>query len=238
MSTSTANIGHNNPPSDAEILSARLAEEFTFQGDRVKALAAAVTRAPAEINDADTADKVAQLAAQIKAACTKIEESRVAVKAPYLAAERTVDGFFKKLTAPLDGATSKLMARINAYQKRLADAAMADARRKAEEDARATAAKAAEEAAEKGEAAPPPSTKKEIEATAANIAKDAAKLRTDTGTLISMRTTHEVQITRPELVPEKYWTRNFDSKAILADLKAGRKIPGAALIENNTSTLR
>src|SRR5271154_3071570 len=89
-------VGSNNPPADANPLLDRLTEESAALAKRRDELLAAVARIPEKIEDEETNRKSADFV-RLVAACRKSAEAmRVAEKDPFLAAERVVDGVFKK----------------------------------------------------------------------------------------------------------------------------------------------
>lgn len=101
-------IGHNNPPSDPDIMREMLAENNAKALKRAEALIEAADRVPAELTDQETADKVTDLEKQITVCWKALEEGRVKDKAPYLALCRTVDDFFKGPGDNLMGAKTRL----------------------------------------------------------------------------------------------------------------------------------
>lgn len=142
-----AGIGHNNPPTDAEILRQTLADKNKDILDRAAELIAAADRAPAVIEDDDTKQKITDFLGSI-AKCEKaFEGKRVAEKEPYLTLGRVVDGFFKLHMDGLDKARRKVKPALDARllwereqeRKRLADEA-AERKRLADEQAAAAAA--------------------------------------------------------------------------------------------------
>lgn len=140
-------IGHNNPPTDAEILKAKLEESNKDILDRAAALVEAADRAPATIEDDETKAKITDFLGSI-AKCEKaLEGKRVSEKEPYLTLGRVVDGFFKQKTDMLAKARAKVKPALDARllwereqeRKRLADEA-AERKRLADEQAAAAAA--------------------------------------------------------------------------------------------------
>lgn len=140
-------IGHNNPPTDAEILKETLADKNSDLLGRAAELIAAADRSPATIEDDETKMKVTEFLGQI-AKCEKaLEGKRVSEKEPYLTLGRVVDGFFKGHTDKLAKARQKVKPALDARllwereqeRKRLAEEA-AERKRLADEQAAAAAA--------------------------------------------------------------------------------------------------
>ena len=142
-----AGIGHNNPPTDADLLRDTLAEKNADILQRAADLIEAADRAPAVIEDDDTKNKITDFLGSI-AKCEKaIEGKRVAEKEPYLTLGRVGDGFFKQHTDKLAKARAKVKPALDARllwereqeRKRLAEEA-AERKRLADEQAAAAAA--------------------------------------------------------------------------------------------------
>lgn len=127
-----AKIGDNNPPSEMELLTARL----KMQHDKPLAYAGnlinAAERIPAEITDSETEQKAVDFIKQVVNSKKTLETIRVAEKEPFLTLGRAVDGFFKSVTDNLDAAKIKAQRPLDAHLKRKAD----EERRKREEEAK------------------------------------------------------------------------------------------------------
>ena len=144
---SQAGIGHNNPPTDAEILRDTLAEKNADILQRADELIAAADRAPAVIEDDETKQKITDFLGSI-AKCEKaLEGKRVSEKEPYLTLGRVVDGFFKLKTDGLDKARRKVKPILDArllwereQERKRLEAEAAERRRLADEQAAAAAA--------------------------------------------------------------------------------------------------
>lgn len=109
-----AGIGHNNPPNDAEILKATLADKNAEILQRAADLIAAADRAPDKIEDDETKGKITDFLGSI-AKCEKaLEGKRVAEKEPYLTLGRVVDGFFKNHMDALEKARRKVKPILDA----------------------------------------------------------------------------------------------------------------------------
>lgn len=116
-----APIGHNNPPSDLELLKERLSTDNVLLLDHAKALVEACDRVP-EIADAESAAKVTDFIKQINGAKKKLDERRVAEKEPFLVMGRMVDIFFKPQVDALDVAKAKPTRILGAWMDKVAAA--------------------------------------------------------------------------------------------------------------------
>lgn len=185
LTTPIAGIGDNNPPDPIALLIAELRETHGPLVERADALLGMTERLPASCDDDDTAVKLTDAIKSCTAFTKNSDAARVSAKEPHLAAGRAVDGFFKKLSDPVDALKVRMSNLLTAFQRRKADeerrvreAAAAEARRIADEEARLAreaARKAAEEkrAAEEAERlAREASTRAEREA--ARLAREAA----------------------------------------------------------------
>ena len=120
--TDIANIGHNSGPQDpADALRERLAETHDKLLARKDELLGMEERLPAACTDEDTAAKLADAIKATTAFIKNSEATRVAEKEPFLAAGRTVDGFFKSQSDPVDKLKTKMGAMLTAYQREVAD---------------------------------------------------------------------------------------------------------------------
>ncbi len=257
--TAIADIGHNQPPSESDILHNRLEEENRDIVMRRDELLAAVDRIPTEISDGDMAGKVAGFVKQISA-CTKAAETkRVAEKEPFLALERSVDGFFKSVTVPLGKAKKDITHRVKLFQ----DKQVVEERRRREAEARRQreeAERLAREAAEREAAA---QTDEELDAAisadelarqaaadaesarrkSAAKAADMSKIRDDHGAVSSLRTfwdfadldrnTIDLEVLRLHL------SEGAMEKAVRAYIKSGgRELSGVRIFENTRAAIR
>lgn len=143
--TQPATIGHNQPPSDAEILTAKLLADHAKVLERAKALVASAANIPAEFDDEENAQKVTTFIKQVTVCKNALEDARKTAKEPSLLEGRMVDTFFKahdtslsKVIAdakiPLGKFTDK---KIQAERQRLLEA---EAAKKAEAEAMMTVA--------------------------------------------------------------------------------------------------
>lgn len=144
-----AQIGHNLPPTDAEILQDKLTENSKSDLAEMKTLLA--VEIPEKINDEAEAKKAEMFVDRVKGLKKSFDGTHKKEKAPYLEMGRVVDSFFKdrikELDALIDRANAPrtvfLNAKAEAERKRIFEAAE-KARREAE--AIAEQAKAHEDA--------------------------------------------------------------------------------------------
>lgn len=135
-------IGHNRPPDPLTDMLDGLRETHGDLMARGDELVGMKDRLPASCDDGDTAEKLANAIKQCTAFTKNSDAARVSAKEPHLAAGRVVDGFFKKLSDPVDAVKQTMGGLLTAYQRKVAD----EERRRREEEARQAAARAAEEA--------------------------------------------------------------------------------------------
>ncbi len=102
--TEVATIGHNNPPSDIEILNEKLSDDYSLLLDRADNLIEGSEDITDEINDDIVAGQVADYIKLINDCNKELEKSRKDVKEPYLEKGRAVDTFFKAKVNMLDNA--------------------------------------------------------------------------------------------------------------------------------------
>lgn len=196
--TDIANIGHNSGPLDpADALRGRLAETHDKLLARKNELLGMEERLPSACTDEDTAAKLADAIKATTAFIKNSEATRVAEKEPFLAAGRTVDGFFKSQSDPVDKLKTKMGAMLTAYQREVADkerrrleAIAAEERRIAKEaeakareeariarEAREAEERKAEEARKAAEALAGAARKKAEEAERVRAAEAAAEIK-------------------------------------------------------------
>jgi hypothetical protein len=107
-------IGHNFPPSDAEVLKETLAEANKETLARAADLIQAADRAPATIETDEDEEKITSYLASVSKCEKSLEARRVAEKEPYLTLGRVVDGFFKSHIDSLDKARRKVKPALDA----------------------------------------------------------------------------------------------------------------------------
>jgi len=117
-----AGIGHNQPPTDAEVLKLKLLEENATAFTYAEKLVAAAARIPKMPQDEEEAAKITDYVDIIDKQLKAIESKRVGVKEPYLAASRVVDSVFGDVKVNLTRAKSTANASQTAWlqeQRRL-----------------------------------------------------------------------------------------------------------------------
>lgn len=142
--SAVAPVGHNNPPSDEEIILTQIREGSKAELKRLDELVAAAGRLPKKIENEEDAAKVTSFGAQIKRCMQTLEERRKVEKAPFDAKASTVQNFFKTQQSALDAILLKTTDIVLAYKR--------DEERKIREQAEIDR-KAAAEQAEKDRAA-------------------------------------------------------------------------------------
>lgn len=115
MTQSAALIGHNNPPSDMEIVLERLA-----QHERAIRREMAFTPAPQTIADEQEAGRVTDIIKAMKTVIKKVTDTHKAVKEPYLECSRAVDNWKKRLETELDAINAKYAKPLNDFLERRA----------------------------------------------------------------------------------------------------------------------
>jgi hypothetical protein len=102
-------LGHNKPPTDAEMIRENLAEKNAKAIKRAEALIAAADRVPEAVNDTETSEKITDLEKQITVCWNALENARKDEKAPYWDMCKVVDGFFNEtLLSGLDAAKKRV----------------------------------------------------------------------------------------------------------------------------------
>lgn len=122
MAQENAGLGHNNPPSDAEILSAKLAEDSSDILKRAKDLIDAADRIPETFEDDGVAEKAAEYIKRVNTCKKAIEDARTKAKEPFLVQGRMVDTFFKAHDSALTTALDKAKKPLNAFVQAKAEA--------------------------------------------------------------------------------------------------------------------
>lgn len=142
-----AEIGHNNPPSEVEILRTNLLDRSEDIRARADELLSAFERVPAVIDNDDLCNRATDFVKQLQTAAAVTDKQRVVEKEPFLTSGRAVDAFFKPITDKLEQAKNTINKRISSY---LSNKLYAEQKRRAEQQrlANEAAAKAAAEAAQ------------------------------------------------------------------------------------------
>ena len=243
----TATIGHNNAPSDVEILQQRLADDNEAILRRAQELLEAANRAPKEVADDATAEKIGDFVKQITACIKNLDAARVKEKEPYLTLGRAVDGFFKTPAEALDRLKKTSMKPLEDYLKAKATAERLRREREAQEareaaEAQAAAARALQEAnrlteadALQAKADNSAASASVLETVANTKAADLARTRSAEGSVSRLRTRWVAKITdRQSLdftVLQAYFTEDAIQKALNAFVAAGGRELRGALIE-------
>lgn len=253
--TEIAPIGHNNPPSDVELLRSHLGDITLKQRARYDDLTAALSRMPKECSDDEEAGKFTDMVKLLVASHKDFEALRVSQKEPYLTLSRAVDGYFKPFTEELEKAAMRAKAPLNVFLKKKADEEKRqreETARKAREEADRQAREAAElEAANMPKAAEESLSEAVIQdevATKAEKAADAkpaemARTRSSYGGLATLRTTWTGEIVdRDKLDKAALWNFIPDEvlqKAVNAYVKmGGRALAGANIYEKSEAQVR
>ena len=109
-------IGHNNPPSDAEILAEKLSNDNAELLQKAKDIVESGNRIP-ETLDEVSAEKVAILKKTIQTVNKKLEDARTTAKEPFLAQGKVVDTFFKAYMGSLNQVALKAQKPLDAFVK-------------------------------------------------------------------------------------------------------------------------
>jgi hypothetical protein len=261
MTETLPTLGHNLPPPDlliGETLREKLAEDHAKLIYRRDELLAAAVRIP-DVTDEDIARRVSDFIKQVTAAAKAAEGARVSEKEPYLAGTRTVDGFFKAISDPLDlvkrGIEKKLTLylREKAEQERRERMERERLAREEEERRRREAAEAerkladertlneAIEAQARAEQAAAEAIKAEKEATAK--AAEMSRIRGEYGAVSSLRTTWTFSdLSRAELDLEALRAHiplDGLERAVRSFIKAGgRQLKGCNIFETTDAVVR
>jgi hypothetical protein len=154
METIAPGLGHNRPPVEdpVEVLQRRLADEHVDLLKRQAELLGAGDRIPESVEDDETAGKVGDFVAMLDTLAKNADGARRAAKQPFETAAKAVDGFFKRITDPIERLKKKIAPRQAIYlsakaererreleerARRLREQAEADARAAAEAEAAA-----------------------------------------------------------------------------------------------------
>jgi hypothetical protein len=138
-----AHIGHNNPPSDEEILIAKLNENYAREIEDINRLSE--RELPDSVSDDVSSGKVADFLAAARSAEKAIEAIHKKEKDSFLKLGKVVDGFKNKHVAWIDSLIAPAKAKQLAYLEMKAEAER-ERIRKAAEIERQRAERLAEEA--------------------------------------------------------------------------------------------
>lgn len=255
-------MGHNNPPTDEQLLAEqlqgleqRLIAEAKELIKRQEELLGAVARAPVAIDDDVVAGKMGDFIKQLRDCKTKLDSMREEKKKPFAVLSNSVQAFFKGYIEPLDTGMKTIKGRLDTYliakeqRERVAREAAARAEREAAE-AKAREAAAAEDARMTGDATASMEQAVQHEAAAVQLEKEAQGKAADLtrtrgiyGSTTSLRKVWVGEIeNRTEINLEAlrpYLSEDSLQKAINMAVKAGiREIKGVKIYEKATSVSR
>lgn len=252
-------INLSNQPDAATAIREDLTEKHAAIIARANELMAASERAPTVIENDEIAGKVGDFIKQVSACAKNAETARVAEKEPHLAAGRTVDGWFKSLTDPLDRTKSTIQGRLMLYlrEKEAKERTEREKIAREEREAAEAAAKAAREAelaaqdaqgmdvaidaavmANKAAADAAQATK-----AAQVIAADLSRTRGDYGSVASLQTFWDFKgLDRDNLdlaTLRQHIPLDALEKAVRSFVKAGgRQLAGVEIFENTKAAVR
>lgn len=113
-------LGHNNPPSDIEILQERLTENNKDAFDRTNKLLADAEQLPDACYD-ESAEQFTETIKRLMACDKFLNAQREKEKEPFLAGGRAVDGFFNVWREKVSNAKTKLSRVLTVYQQQKAN---------------------------------------------------------------------------------------------------------------------
>lgn len=246
-------LGHNNPPSDQELLAEELMERNRAIIERAAALLKAEERAPKVLETDEHASAVVEFIKQINT-CTKgLEDARKREKEPFRVKAAAVDTFFKANMDALDRVLSRVRVGLDQFtkakhaaeQRRLEEEA---ARQKREADQKAQVAAslekvnagAAELALEDALAAESNAAKYE---TAAVKTSGLTSVRSESGAAASLRTTWVGEIENVNALDLDKLRFLIPADALQKALNAyvrqgGRELKGAKIYEKTETVVK
>lgn len=118
-----ATIGHNNPPTDAEILKDYLKNNNAEILEEAENIEVEKEFLPNPVTTDDAAIKITDFIKRVNDCNKKLEAAREANKAPYFQAGKTVDAFFKEYKSKLEGTSVDLKKPLLSFQQAKADEA-------------------------------------------------------------------------------------------------------------------
>lgn len=118
MTGATSMLGHNNPPSDIQIVGERLSDKERLLRSHVTLIK--LIEAPSIINDEQEAGCVTDALKAVKGVIRKVSEIHKEVKDPYLECGRLVDTWKKRLETEFDAIGSKYAKPLNEFLERRA----------------------------------------------------------------------------------------------------------------------
>lgn len=249
-----APLGHNNPPSDMEILQERMSESSGPLMEKIEVTLEAARAMPRVIADDDQAGEFADRIKEITGLIKTLESTRVAEKEPYLALTRAVDGHFKVPSTKLETAKKWLNEPLTAYQQRKAteerirrENEAAALRKKADDDAAAAAEleKSNPVAAGIGmaQAVVTEQQAQHVQQSVTVKASELTNSRGNSGALASLRTRVVGEVVSRQMLDlnalRPYFTEDSLQKALNAAISAGiREVAGARIFEKTDTVVR
>jgi len=170
----SAPIGHNNPPSDIDIVGENAKRLHGYLFNRAEELMKEAESLPEKVENDIEAGRLGDFVQQVKTSIKNMETLRKSEKEPYLAKSRAVDSFFKRYTEALEKIVSKAAPVADEY-KRKKDEEAIRLREEAAAREREAAAEKLREAQRKADEAE--ALRKEQERIAAAAAAEAERKR-------------------------------------------------------------
>jgi len=246
--TNLATIGHNLPPTDAEILADKLSENSVKDIQEMNIL---LSHDVPIVETEEDAKQAVAFIDKLKSLRKRFEATHKTEKAPYLEMGRVVDGFFKGKIESIEAFQKKYSSPVNAFLTAKAEAerkALFERQERARIEAEALAEQARIHEAENikdtandlMEAAIDAENKADAINKYATQAKNAslAKIRTDSGIVLSQRTkwVGEIEdIGGVDLLKIRHFFKEEDiQKAINAFVRdGGRELNGVKIYQKS-----
>lgn len=249
MSTATAPLGHNNPPTPIELLVKQL--DLVTAEDRAKIDELVKTPIPETIADDVEAAKFTDLTGEIQRLYNRYEKKREIEKAPHYQAGVTVDNYFKPGKNALDLLKAQISRPLIAYAKKKAEdariaAAAEQARLQAIAEAEAAKARELEKAGLQEHAEVQLHQAMKTEASAIKVGNQTtAKLSTVRGSssMGGLRTNKVLRLTNKEqldLNALRPYLKPADLQTALNAYFAanGTAIAGSEIVEESSMSVR
>lgn len=235
----TPGIGHNQPPSDVELLRDRLDARYASLVARRDELIQSAGRAPDSVTDDEGERRMTEFARQLSTAASLAEAARKQEKAPLSEQVKLVDGFFQAIAVPLIDAKKRMLDRLTIWQRKKAEAERQ--RREAEERASREAAEVAAAAASTDGELQDAIDKEALARDAAKAAEastvDLSRARGDMGAVSSLRTRWTFAVEDLAKVPAEFLA--LDEVKVRGAIKAGqRAIPGLRIFQESHTVVR
>lgn len=112
-----ATIGHNNPPTDADILKDYLKSNNSELLEEAENIGLEMEFLPNPVKTDEAAIKVTEFIKRVNDCNKKMESAREENKAPYFQAGKTVDAFFKEYKTKLDSVAADLKKPLLVFQQ-------------------------------------------------------------------------------------------------------------------------